>query len=123
MLTIGHYDIAEKYPYEIEIAEEQDGAGYTVQFQPKDGTRYVLMFRKPCERERRLFGCSADAWMVNYEVGPATFKAALLSPRSHHTYIQEKLNVSPYTAKVLERLLDFVFNATDIGPFPMEGLR
>lgn len=122
MLTIGHYDIAAKYPYEIRLAEVQDGSGLTVEFQPRDGTRYVVMFRQPCEAERKMFGCGHDAWMVSMQSGPAKFKSALLSPRSHYTYIKEKLDVNTYTAVVLEKLLDFVFDGEDIGPFPMTGV-
>jgi hypothetical protein len=123
MLTIGHYDIVAKYPYELKLAEVQDGAGFTVEFQPRDGTRYVVVFRKPCEAERKMFGCAPDAWMVSYERGPAQFKSALLSPRSHYTYIKEKMEVNTYTAKVLEKLLDFVFEGEDIGPFPMAAVQ
>lgn len=119
MLTIGHYDIEAKYPYELKLAEA-DEKNFTVEFQPRDGTRYVVMFRKPCEAERRMFGCGPDAWMVSMERGPAKFKSALLSPRSHHTYIKEKMEVNTYTAMVLAKLLDYVFCGTDIGPFPMK---
>lgn len=123
MLTIGHYDIAAKYPYELKLAEVQDGSGLTVEFQPRDGTRYVVMFRKPCGAEQKMFGCGPDAWMVSKMDGPAKFKSALLSDSQHYTYIQEKLGVNEYTAKVLERLLDYVFSGVDIGPFPMAGVR
>lgn len=123
MLTIGHYDIAAKYPYEIKLAEVQDGSGLTVEFQPRDGTRYVVMFRQPCEAERKMFGCGPDAWMVSKMDGPAKFKSALLSPRSHYTYIKEKLDVNTHTAKVLEKLLDFVLDGEDIGPFPMQSVQ
>ena len=123
MLTIGHYDIAAKYPYEFKLAEMQDGSGLTVEFQPRDGTRYVVMFRQPCEAERKMFGCGPDAWMVSMQSGPAKFKSALLSPHSHYTYIAEKLGVNHYPALVLEKLLDFVFNGTDIGPFPMPSVQ
>lgn len=122
MLTIGHYDIAAKYPYEIRLVETHDGSGLTVEFQPRDGTRYVVMFRQPCAAERELFGCGLDAWMVSKMDGPAKFKSALLFPRAHYTYIKEKLEVNTYTALVLSRLLDFVFDGVDIGPFPMPSV-
>lgn len=117
-LTDAHYKIAAKYPYEIQLAEGE--GGFTVQLQPRDGTRYVFAFRKVSEHEADIVGCSPEAWLVSMMTGAATFKSTVLDLYAHPSYIAEKLDISLYVAGIIKVLFNFVQKQEDPGPFPYE---
>lgn len=108
--TPKHHEIAAKYPYEIQLA------GNLMVFQPRDGTRYELLFTKLGE-EARLMGCSPDAVMVTVMRGSNQYVSMAAGGYSHPGYIQEKLGVPERTAEVVARAIQFALRGVDIGPF------
>jgi hypothetical protein len=112
-----HYIFASENPKQVQLA------GDTVVFQPGDGTRYVVRFSLLDVEggEARVYGCSNDSELVTVMTGPNRYATACLSPDSYPGYIQEKLGVSEYTAKVLYHLLGWYFEARKLPPFPFDS--
>ena len=119
-LTAQHGAIAKKYPYEIRLAG--DGTSGTLVFQPRDGTRYVIIFR-PVEYsdEARELGCTAPETLISVMQGSNKYVSAVFDHAPHRTYLEEKLGVSPHAARQLQRALGFLFDAADPGPFAEVG--
>jgi hypothetical protein len=114
MLTIGHYDIEEKRSHLKLLAV--DDVSCAIEYQPGDGTRYVVRFNKMSENERRAYGCSPDCLLMVRVVGPNQFKGMTVDGYTHPNYLSEKLECNPHTAGMLCKLIEYVFHGTDVGP-------
>lgn len=113
-----HEAIARKYPYEIQFVGGLSSGSLV--FQPRDGTRYVITFRSIWPEEAAVLGSSFPAAFVSVMRGPNKYVSLVIDHAPHRLYIEEKLGVSPQTARQLERALDYLFAATDPGPFTEE---
>jgi hypothetical protein len=114
MLTNGHYDILDKRKHLKLLLDEPNAVAFD--YQPGDGTRYVVRFSLMSPNERRAYGCSVDAMLMTHNTGPNTFAGMTVENGTHPNYIMEKMGCNAVTAKVYETLIDFVFNGTDVGP-------
>lgn len=114
MLTIGHCDVIDKRPHLKLLTDEPSTVAFD--YQPGDGTRYVVSFNKLSTAEARAYGCSTDAILMVRNTGPNTFAGMTVENGTHQYYIMEKMGCNAVTAKVYETLIDFVFNGTDVGP-------
>jgi hypothetical protein len=119
-IKLAHRALAQKYPYEIRLAG--DGASGTLVFQPRDGTRYVIVFR-PVESsdEARELGCTAPETLISVMQGSNKYVSAVFDHAPHRTYLEEKLGVSPHAARQIQRALSFLFDEVDPGPFAEVG--
>jgi len=114
-ITQKHREIAARYPYEIRLYGGGDKG--TLEFQPRDGTRYVIVFRPVLDEEARPLGHSPGASFVSVMRGANSYQTSAFSDAPMPYYVAEKLPVNDYTARTLARALRFLFNAEDIGPF------
>ena len=119
MLTMGHYAAEMESEGRIRIIPAETHATFV--FQPGDGTRYVCTVTKLIDAECAVHGCAPGSYMVSIMTGSNQFKSLCLMGVPHYFYLQEKLEMREYNAKAWERLLGFVFEAQNIGPFPWEG--
>lgn len=116
-ITSTHHEIAARYPYEISLLTSAPTSGVLV-FQPRDGTRYVLLFSALSDLEARTLGHSPGSSLVSVmEDRPNAYITAAFSHAPFHAYVEEKLNVSPAKARQISRALKFLFEGTDVGPF------
>lgn len=116
--TTKQREIALKYAdYEMKLA------GNCLVFQPRDGTRYTFVFDKMEAAAASAWGCMEEAVLVTYLTGQNKAVSATFATVPHPDYVREKLGTSIYTSKVISKVMEFVMNETDIGPFPMEGTR
>jgi hypothetical protein len=114
MLTFGHLDILERRPHLKVLGYSDESCGFD--YQPGDGTRYNVRFNKLSASEASALGCTQDSLLMVRNTGPNTFVGMTVSAGTHPFYIKEKLGCVDRTATVLADLIDFVFNATDVGP-------
>lgn len=116
-LTAQHRAIAQKYPYEMALYGE--GGNGTLVFQPRDGTRYVIVFREIDNQEEGAILGHRDApsSLVSLMRGSNRYSTAVFGDSPHRYYIEEKLGGSSYEAVVAERALRFLFDEIDPGPF------
>ena len=114
MLTIGHYDILDKREHLKLLMDEPDAVAFD--YQPGDGTRYVVRFSLMSPNERRAYGCAADAMLMTRNTGPNTFAGMTVEDGTHPNYIREKMGCNAVTAAVYETLINFIFHGTDVGP-------
>ena len=91
---------------------DDDGGG-TVEWQPGDGTRYLLVAKVLDMGEARMFGACPDAMLVAVGSGGENMLALILDPCNlHHlTWVKEKafhMKVSEYTLMAYAALLNLV---------------
>ena len=116
-IKLAHRALETKYPYEISLHGE--GGNGTLIFQPRDGTRYVIVFREVTEAGEcsALGHSSGPCSVVGVMRGNNRYAAAVFGDAPHPYYLQEKLDCNEHTAQMVARALEFLFNETDLGPF------
>jgi hypothetical protein len=114
MLTFGHLDIIERRKHLKVLGYSDESCGF--EYCPGDGTRYVVRFNKLSASEASALGCTQDSLLMVRNTGPNTFVGMTVSAGTHPIYIKEKLGCIDRTAAVLSDLIDFVFDAKDVGP-------
>ena len=118
-VTVAHILAEDANPDRISIAQGPHSTTY--QFQPGDGTRYVVTEVMLSPAECRLYGCAAGSRMFSIMCGSNMLLGFCTDAAPHYYYIQEKLGFSEYTTLAWERFFEFIFHGTDLGPFPWKG--
>lgn len=116
-LKLAHHALETKYPYEIKLYGA--GGNGTLIFQPRDGTRYVIVFREATEAGEcsALGHSSGPCSFVGVMRGNNQYAAAVFGDAPPPYYLQKKLDCNEHTAQMVARALEFLFNETDPGPF------
>lgn len=112
IFTPAHHAVAEKYPYEIRLH------GNVMEFQPRDGTRYRIVFTSLPPEAQRALGCSHNGVLVTLMRGSNDGVSACFDWTPHESYLREKFGTTnEHTNKMVCRALRFFFTEADIGPF------
>lgn len=98
---------------------DENGGG-TVEWQPGDGTRYVLTSKPLTVEEARLFGAPDGACIVSVGAGGERLVSLVLEPGGlyHIVYVAEKMmgrGVSDYTVAAYTALLNLVLGDEEYG--------
>jgi hypothetical protein len=93
--------------------------GGTVEWQPGDGTRYLLVAKPLDASEARLMGAAMGAMIVSMGTGDA-WLTLILNPGSlhHASYVAEKaerMNFSEYTVGMLAAFSNLVLGDEEYG--------
>lgn len=110
VFTAAHHSTAKALGSRLKIE------GDSIEYQPGDGTRYLMAFHSLTEGERRFYGCGESAVLVTVMSGGNRYVSSCLEEFSHISYISEKLNTSPRTSEAVEHLLQFVYNPNRAPP-------
>ena len=104
---------------EDRLIEDSNGGG-VAEWQPGDGTRYLLVAKALTHPEALHLGSSGGAMMVSVGPGSTNFVTLVLFPGDvcHITYFHEKslrMHFSEYTTKVLTAFVNTVFGDYEYG--------
>lgn len=102
-----------RYPYAIRLIPNG------MVLQPGDGTRYVFLFAQLDDATLAALGASPGDVLLTYMYGSNSGVSACFSPEAHQSYIREKMRVNFHTSNVIKAALDFYFDGSAIGPFPL----
>lgn len=115
MLKDKHFAILDKRKHLV-LLDSLVNNDCAFDYQPGDGTRYVLLFKRIGEGERRAVGGAPNSVLLSYFRGSNSFQSMLATEYSLPVYIEEKLKCNSPTAEMIYKVVDFFFNGTDVGP-------